>query len=92
MSTPSKTSSNFSLEYVQRLQERVRELEKERREGTHGYVMAYEAHWTDYGQCVCNGSVTQTEVSESERKNKRQRLEIESIAVSKVRKQQLLSG
>ncbi|CAI5737683.1 unnamed protein product [Peronospora destructor] len=59
MNTPSKTSSSFSLEYVRNLQERVRELEKERRE------------------------VKQMGVSESERKNKRQRLEIESIAASK---------
>ncbi|KAE9008923.1 hypothetical protein PR002_g15753 [Phytophthora rubi] len=59
MNTPSKSSSSFSPEYVRQLQERVRELEKERREAK------------------------QVEESESARKNKRQRLEIERLTVSK---------
>ncbi|KAL4160115.1 hypothetical protein PRNP1_000686 [Phytophthora ramorum] len=59
MSTPSKMNNSFSPEYVRQLQERVRVLEKERRDAKH------------------------VEESASARKNKRQRLEIESIAVSK---------
>uniref|UniRef100_H3GCL4 Mitotic spindle assembly checkpoint protein MAD1 n=1 Tax=Phytophthora ramorum TaxID=164328 RepID=H3GCL4_PHYRM len=62
MSTPSKMNNSFSPEYVRQLQERVRVLEKERRDGA---------------------DAKQVEESESARKNKRQRLEIESIAVSK---------
>ncbi|RLN55728.1 hypothetical protein BBJ28_00011713 [Nothophytophthora sp. Chile5] len=55
-----KENGEYSPEYVRRLQERVRALEKERKE-----------------------AAKQAEASESARSNKRQRLEIESVAVSK---------
>ncbi|KAL3667982.1 hypothetical protein V7S43_006856 [Phytophthora oleae] len=59
MNTPNKNNSSFSPEYVRQLQERVRELEKERR------------------------GAKQDDEDENARKSKRQRMEIESIAVFK---------
>ncbi|KAJ8554677.1 hypothetical protein ON010_g9807 [Phytophthora cinnamomi] len=84
MSTPSKSSSSFSPEYVRQLQERVRELEKERREGADDYDMTVAGGLeTDEQLGCCNDTAKQVEESESARQSKRQRLEIESLAVSK---------